>query len=208
MRAVRRTPVRPSSSDRRGVLGAGLALVALCVLFLTLGGKGRAAKERLSSLEAGAGAAARSALGRIERGVEGLQRRSRAGASMLTDQLLRRELGEQQHSGAPAFISAAAGTRTITATSDRPPQRRASTLVIYVYNPADEEQRANFAFFMRWGIKADDGVTYRIVLTRGKGMLVSIGASQVAQPLGVVHCCLPAPSADCKFTNARVNDAS
>lgn len=48
-------------------------------------------------------------------------------------------------------------------------RRRDSTLVIYVYNAADEEEERNFAFFLRYGI-VEDGPTYRIIVTRGHGV--------------------------------------
>lgn len=48
-------------------------------------------------------------------------------------------------------------------------RRRDATLVIYVYNAADAEHARNFAFFLRYGV-ADDGATYRIVVTRGPGV--------------------------------------
>lgn len=48
-------------------------------------------------------------------------------------------------------------------------RRRAATLVIYVYNAADEEQERNFAFFLRYGVD-DEGPTYRIIITKGLGI--------------------------------------
>jgi hypothetical protein len=50
------------------------------------------------------------------------------------------------------------------------PHKRYSTLVIYVYNAVDEQQQRNFAFFLRYGI-AENGPTYRIVVTQGPGVL-------------------------------------
>lgn len=48
-----------------------------------------------------------------------------------------------------------------------PLARAASTLVFYVYNAVDEEQMGNFDFFLKFGLSANDTVTYRIIITSG-----------------------------------------
>ncbi|KAL6776645.1 hypothetical protein ACKKBF_B30390 [Auxenochlorella protothecoides x Auxenochlorella symbiontica] len=48
-----------------------------------------------------------------------------------------------------------------------PPARAASTLVFYVYNAVDEEHMGNFDFFLKFGLSANDTVTYRIIITSG-----------------------------------------
>jgi hypothetical protein len=48
-------------------------------------------------------------------------------------------------------------------------RRRDATLVLYVYNAADTEHARNFAFFLRYGI-SEDGVDYRIIVTKGPGV--------------------------------------
>ena len=58
----------------------------------------------------------------------------------------------------PDDLSGSPGSAMIT-------RRRDATLALYVYNAADAEQARNFAFFLRYGI-ADDGVTYRIIITK------------------------------------------
>ena len=78
---------------------------------------------------------------------------------------------------ARGLAESSTAVRTITATADRPAPRRGGTLVLYVYNAVDEEQQQNFLFFVRWGIRTDDGVTYRIILATGEGVLVSSGAT-------------------------------
>ena len=44
------------------------------------------------------------------------------------------------------------------------------TMVVYVYNAANEEQQKNFAFFLRYGI-TDDNVTYKIIITKDEDVL-------------------------------------
>lgn len=54
----------------------------------------------------------------------------------------------------------------------RPKPRRSTTLVVYVYNARDAEEEKNFQFFLRYGVREGDGVTYVILVARGHGVLV------------------------------------
>lgn len=152
---VKRAP-SPQKGIGRGALSALLLAGALLCVLASGGGAGG---SRLSSL----GGSARSTLDRIETRLGNL-RHSGGQRDSLAERLTRRGLEER-------LGEVGGGARVITATPDRPAARRTATLVLYVYNAADEEQRSNFAFFVRWGMQADDGTTYRIILTRGPGVL-------------------------------------
>lgn len=51
-------------------------------------------------------------------------------------------------------------------------RRRDNTLVVYIYNAVDEQQQRNFAYFLRYGVTGSP--TYRIIITAGEGVLVSL----------------------------------
>lgn len=86
----------------------------------------------------------------------------------------------QEEAGAGQFIAGLqlkqqAEPRAAAAGAAEDGGRRGRTLVVYVYNAADIEHQKNFDFFLRWGVQAGDGVTYKVVITEGKGVLVSRG---------------------------------
>ena len=73
-------------------------------------------------------------------------------------------LGGRERRGCDSVVSAA----------EKPESRANSTLVIYIYNAEDAEEQQNLLFFINFAIAADDGVTYRIVVTSGGKVLVRL----------------------------------
>ena len=58
------------------------------------------------------------------------------------------------------------------------PRKQADTLVLYIFSNTDAEYENNMRFFLRHGVRADDGCDYVIVIQTG-------GTSKVApQPPG------------------------
>lgn len=90
-----------------------------------------------------------------------------------------------------------------TASSRLPPAAEAArrtsstTLVVYVYNPTDEEELENVQFFLKYGITTAEGVLYKIVATSG-GNVIDIGRVALKLPPNVAL--LQAPA--CPDTNS------
>ena len=74
----------------------------------------------------------------------------------------------RQHSSSPD--PSAIGPLLATSSSS---SRAAHTLVVYIFSKTDTEYENNMRFFLRWGVAADDGCDYVIIIqTMGEGMKV------------------------------------
>ena len=74
----------------------------------------------------------------------------------------------RQHSSSPD--PSPLGTLLTTSSSST---QAAHTLVVYIFSKTDTEYENNMRFFLRWGVAADDGCDYVIIIqTMGEGTKV------------------------------------